>query len=132
MLTYADVCLRTLQVSGGSLDEVAVTSGGTGYTIEEGLQVVVASGGAGCEGVEVVARLQSIRLAPSRTTVVLGKVGREALQALANATAATRGQLYAFSLEVVSDAGASEARVLENVALLAAPQVLSLLALWKI
>lgn len=104
-------------VVGGSLDELTITSPGIHYTYEQNVQVVVATGGLGCQGLQLTARLRSLRLSPLSSTVIVSKVGRDAL-AIANGT---HGPFYDFSLEVVSDAGSSEIQLLEHVTILAFP-----------
>jgi hypothetical protein len=44
-------------VVGGALDGVHITSHGSGYTNEDGLKVVISSGGVGCEGLLLRAAL---------------------------------------------------------------------------
>lgn len=104
-------------VAGGALDELTVISPGVGYTYEQNLQVVVATGGVGCDGMQVSAHLRSLRLSPIATTVVVSRIGREGL-AIANGT---HGPFYDFSLEVASDAGSSEMTLVEQVTIQAFP-----------
>ena len=107
----------TFSVVGGGIDQLAIIHHGEGYTHESGLMVVVSSGGVGCEDLDVVARLRAYRLSNQTTTVTVSRVGKDTLM-IANGT---QGPFYDFSLQVVSDAGSSDARVLEHVAILAFP-----------
>jgi hypothetical protein len=104
-------------VVGGSIDAITVTSPGSGFTYEAGLEVIVSSGGVGCEGLVLHARIRALRLQPSATSVVVSKVGRLGL-AIANGS---HGPTYGFSIEVASVSGTSSAALVQNVTILPFP-----------
>lgn len=113
----------SFSVIGGSLDALVISSHGAGYTFEDGLQVVIDSGGVGCQGLVLRPRLRSLRLNPNATSVVIRKVGKQALEVAQGAD----GPTYDFSVQVASAAASatSDAAILQGVALLAPPSRLS-------
>jgi len=113
----------SFSVVGGALDGVHITSHGSGYTNEDGLKVVISSGGVGCEGLLLRAALRSLRLNRKSTSIVISQVGKLPLQVAQGSD----GPTYDVSVHVVSASALaiSSITLLQGVALLAAPPRLS-------
>jgi hypothetical protein len=109
-------------VAGGALEAITVTSAGSGYSYEAGLEVVVSSGGLGCEGLVLHARLRALRLPPDATSIVVNKVGKLGLVIGGKRDDGSDGPSYDFSIEAASVGGTSAAVLLEGVTILPFPQ----------